>query len=175
MALACTALLALAYAPGLQLPHRLSGSQGPSTRPLHAARVAMVTEYGPEVHPEQLAAFGAVAVMTAVGYVIWDKVLVPQKRLELSRSKRSGEMKELLDQIETSPSERPLEAWFFTDWLEARNGTQQKKAAVPFLPKTKFNSGDNPVIGAVAAVMLTGVLSSAVKEVVRFALGQHGA
>jgi hypothetical protein len=135
----------------------------------------MLVEYGPEMHTEQLGAFGAVVSMTAAGYVLWDKVLVPQKRLELSRSKRGGEVKALLDEIQAAPGQRPLEAWFFTDWIEARNGTQsKKKAAVPFLPKTKFNSGDNPVIGAVAAIMFTGLLSSAVKEAFHFVTSPHG-
>lgn len=141
----------------------------PGVRLRPARRVAhtrMLVEYGPEIHPEQLYAFGAVTGMTAVGYQIWEKVLVPQKRLELSRSKRGGEVKQLLDEIQDAPSERALERWFFSDWLEARNGTQVKKSAVPFLPKSKFNSGDNPVIGAVAAIMVIGILSSSLKQAV---------
>lgn len=132
------------------------------------AKLSMLVEYGPEIHTEQLYAFGAVTGMTALGYQIWEKVLVPQKRLELSKSKRGGEVKQLLDEIEAAPGERALEAWFYSDWIEGRKGNVKKKAAVPFLPKTKFNSGDNPVIGAVAAIMLLGVLSSSLKEAVHF-------
>lgn len=159
----------LAALCGESFSHRLGATRIASQR-LGSTRsrgVAMVVEYGPEMHSEQLYAFGAVTGMTAVGYQIWEKILVPQKRLELSRSKRGGEVKQLLDEIEAAPNDRALERWFFSDWIEARSGTQaKKKAAVPFLPKTKFNSGDNPVIGAVAAIMLIGILSSSVKEAV---------
>lgn len=123
--------------------------------------------YGPELHPEQAASIALVTLLLTIAYVLWDRVLVPQKRLELSRSKRAGDVSELLDKIEEDPSARRLQSWFFSDWLEARQGRREKKAAVPFLPKTKFNSGDNPVLGAVAAIMLMGGLSTLVKEVLR--------
>jgi hypothetical protein len=153
----------------------------PGCAAARSSRIAMLTEipqvvYGPEIHPEQLAAMAVVSALTAVGYVLWDRVLVPQKRLELSLSKRKGEVKALLDELEQAPSEsseRALERWFFTDWLDARSGPQKKKAAIPFLPKAKFNSGDNPVIGAVAAIMAIGILSSSVKEVFHL-ISQHG-
>ncbi|KAJ1623416.1 hypothetical protein T492DRAFT_1055232 [Pavlovales sp. CCMP2436] len=150
-------------------------------RALLSSRVTMLVppvEYGPEMHPEQLAAMGLVTVMTAAGYVLWDRVLVPQKRLELSLSKKKGSVKALLDELDQqAPTERTLERWFFSDWIDARSGSpQKKKAAIPFLPKAKFNSGDNPVIGAVAAIMFIGVLSCSVKEVARVvmaAISQH--
>lgn len=175
-AVLCAALSVAGAAPAALHAQRatISAARLPQSSPRAAlrdrrrAQPAMLAEYGAQLPPtEQLAGFALVTVLTATGYVVWDQVLVPQKRLELSKSKRQGEVKQLLDEIEADDS-RGAERWFFRDWLQARSADKQqggrKPAALPFLPATKFNSGDNPVIGAVALIMLTGVVSSSLRQ-----------
>ena len=53
---------------------------------------------------------------------------------------------------------RTFERWLLRDWLSEQS--QQKAAALPFLPKAKFNSGDNPILVATGLIMVTGVVSS---------------
>ena len=85
--------------------------------------------------------------------------------MELSRDKRDlrdGALGSYLEELregqkddETS-SGRQLEKWFLSDWL--KGSASRKPAALPFLPKAKFNSGDNPILAAAALIMGTGVL-----------------
>ena len=92
-------------------------------------------------------------------YVYWDGTIVPQKRKELAKSKRKGEIKEYLDDLKEA-DERSAEKWLMNDWLENEPG-KEKQPAVPFLPSKKFNSGDNPVIATTALIMLPVLLAAA--------------
>lgn len=56
-------------------------------------------------------------------------------------------------------SSRSFERWLLADWLNSNN--EKKAAALPFLPKAKFNSGDNPILAAMALIMGAGVLFTA--------------
>ena len=90
----------------------------------------------------------------AAGY--WWRVTVPDKRVELSRSKKNGEVGELLETLREAEADaegsktkgsKRLERWLLNDWVNP----SKKEPALPFLPQNaKFNSGDNPIIAAVS-------------------------
>ena len=110
------------------------------------------TPVDPSVVAQQLAVVGASG---AAGFVWWTQT-VPAKRLEVSRSKKSGEIAELLDELDEAEAtgDRKLERWLLTDWREP---SRRKEPALPMLPKSKFNSGDNPVLAAAALIMSFGL------------------
>jgi hypothetical protein len=121
------------------------------------------------VETETLVQQGIVLAGTTLPALFWWRVTVPEKRLEISRSKKSGELKEVLDDLAEknaagSPTsgEKRVERWLLTDWL--RN-EKRKEPALPFLPRSKFNSGDNPILAAGLLIVLTGVVSATVKQV----------
>mmetsp|Transcript_10699 Transcript_10699/g.31903 ORF Transcript_10699/g.31903 Transcript_10699/m.31903 type:complete len:164 (+) Transcript_10699:177-668(+) len=131
-----------------------------------APRRATRTRYVPEpVDPSVIA--GQLVVIGASGAagLYWWRVTVPQKRVEVARSKRSGEIAELLDELEEADAaaegrptagDRRVERWLLTDW---RN-PEAKDPALPFLPKAKFNSGDNPILAAGALILAAGVANA---------------
>ena len=113
------------------------------------------TPVDPSVIAQQLTVVG---VSGAAGFVWWTQT-VPAKRLEVSRSKKSGEIAELLDELDEAEAtgERQLERWLLTDWREP---SRRKEPALPMLPKSKFNSGDNPVLAAAALIMSFGLANA---------------
>lgn len=120
-------------------------------RPATAATEAATPGvYEARVPTEALGGFLATTgVLGAAGTLWWNEV-IPQKRNELAKSKASGDVKELLDDIKNATDEdMRLERWFFTDWIKR----ERKPAAIPFLKKAKWNSGDNPVLVAFGGIM----------------------
>jgi len=113
------------------------------------------TPVDPSVIAQQLAVIG---VSGAAGFVWWTQT-VPAKRLEVSRSKKSGEIAELLDELDEAEAtgDRKLERWVLTDWREP---SRRKEPALPMLPKSKFNSGDNPILAAAALILSFGVANA---------------
>ncbi len=113
------------------------------------------TPVDPSVIAQQLAVIG---VSGAAGFVWWTQT-VPAKRLEVSRSKKSGESAELLDELDEAEAtgDRKLERWVLTDWREP---SRRKEPALPMLPKSKFNSGDNPILAAAALILSFGVANA---------------
>ena len=113
------------------------------------------TPVDPSVIAQQLAVIG---VSGAAGFVWWTQT-VPAKRLEVSRSKKSGEIAELLDELDEAEAtgDRKLERWLLTDWREP---SRRKEPALPMLPKSKFNSGDNPVLAAAALILSFGLANA---------------
>jgi len=99
-----------------------------------------------------------VAVTGGAGFVWWT-VTVPAKRLEVSRSKKNGEIAELLDDLDAAEAtgDKKLERWLLTDWREP---SRRKEPALPMLPKSKFNSGDNPIIAAAALILSFGIANA---------------
>ena len=92
---------------------------------------------------------------------------MPAKRTELALDKSKGELGEYLEELREEDAaaegklldgDRQLERWLLSDWLSPT--TTKKAAALPFLPKAKFNSGDNPILAAGALIMGTGVVFS---------------
>ena len=119
------------------------------------ARRYTPTPVDPSVIAQQLAVVGASG---AAGFVWWTQT-VPAKRLEVSRSKKSGEIAELLDELDEAEAtgDRKLERWLLTDWREP---SRRKEPALPMLPKSKFNSGDNPILAAAALIMSFGLANA---------------
>ncbi len=113
------------------------------------------TPVDPSVIAQQLAVIG---VSGAAAFVWWTQT-VPAKRLEVSRSKKSGEIAELLDELDEAEAtgDRKLERWVLTDWREP---SRRKEPALPMLPKSKFNSGDNPILAAAALILSFGVANA---------------
>jgi hypothetical protein len=93
----------------------------------------------------------------------------------LAISKRSGAVKEYLEELQSSAtdnsntesSNRVLERWLFTDWLQSseRKKGRQKEPALPILKSAKWNSGDNPVLAATALILLGVILTSITERV----------
>lgn len=120
-----------------------------------------------------LVGIGAVLLVSALAGWVWANQVVPTSRTKLAISKRQGEVKEYLDELEEARADgngdkqRQLEQWLFTDWLEQRNATstpgRQKEPALPVLKSAKWNSGDNPILAATALIMM-GVIFTSVTE-----------
>ena len=121
------------------------------------------TPVDPSVVAQQLAVVGASG---AAGFVWWTQT-VPAKRLEVSRSKKSGEIAELLDELDEAEAtgDRKLERWLLTDWREP---SRRKEPALPMLPKSKFNSGDNPVLAAAALILSFGLANALAERAASF-------
>ena len=127
------------------------------------ARRYTPTPVDPSVVAQQLAVVGASG---AAGFVWWTQT-VPAKRLEVSRSKKSGEIAELLDELDEAEAtgDRKLERWLLTDWREPSRRTEP---ALPMLPKSKFNSGDNPVLAAAALILSFGLANALAERAASF-------
>ena len=121
------------------------------------------TPVDPSVIAQQLAVIG---VSGAAAFVWWTQT-VPAKRLEVSRSKKSGEIAELLDELDEAEAtgDRKLERWVLTDWREP---SRRKEPALPMLPKSKFNSGDNPVLAAAALILSFGLANALAERAASF-------
>ena len=136
-----------------------------STRPKtpRTMRHYTPTPVDPSVVAQQLAVIG---VSGAAGFVWWTQT-VPAKRLEVSRSKKSGEIAELLDELDEAEAtgDRKLERWLLTDWREP---SRRKEPALPMLPKSKFNSGDNPVLAAAALILSFGLANALAERAASF-------
>lgn len=69
--------------------------------------------------------------------------------------------------ISSQSSDRALERWLFSDWLQdnksERRAGRKKEPALPILKDAKWNSGDNPVVVA-AALMVFGLTITAFTE-----------
>jgi hypothetical protein len=141
--------------------------------------VAAATTFEP-ILPDTSAILGFVGIIlvSAVAGWVWANQVVPVSRTNLAISKRTGPVKDYLDELrevganatvsnttDSTVSNRKFEQWLFTDWLEkpASKGGRQKEPALPFLKKAKWNSGDNPVVAATALIGL-GVLFTSVTE-----------
>ena len=136
-----------------------------STRPRRPRTIRHYTPtpVDPSVVAQQLAVVG---VSGAAGFVWWTQT-VPAKRLEVSRSKKSGEIAELLDELDEAEAtgDRKLERWLLTDWREP---SRRKEPALPMLPKSKFNSGDNPILAAAALILSFGLANALAERAASF-------
>lgn len=110
-----------------------------------------------------LLGFGAVVAISVLAAIVWNTQVVPVSRAKLALSKKSGEVKQYLDELKNSEDNtgRRFEQWLFTDWLQTNK--TRKDPALPILSKAKWNSGDNPVLAATALIIL-GVVASAIAE-----------
>jgi hypothetical protein len=110
-----------------------------------------------------LLGFGAVVAISVVAAIVWNTQVVPISRTKLALSKKSGEVKDYLDELRDDEVtvDRKFERWLFTDWLQ--KSKMRKDPALPILTKAKWNSGDNPVLAATALIAL-GVIGSSIIE-----------
>lgn len=165
-----TSCLLLASFPALSGAFVAPLAQGPKSfaaRPVpSAAARTQALAYTPSPMDTTVLAQQAVVIgLSAGAYAYWSSVIVPQKRTELSKSKRGGEIDEYLAELETEDgaAERPLERWLLSDWVDARSkdGPRERKvSAIPILKDAKWNSGDNPVLAAAALILAAGIASS---------------
>lgn len=116
--------------------------------------------------PDNLGAFVLVFLTLAGTSAYWWEVIIPQARTKLAISKSKGDVRALLDEIveddsnedgDMSPEKKAVLRWFFTDWL---NKKTPKPAAIPFLKKAKWNSGDNPILVAFGGIMACVIAAS---------------
>jgi hypothetical protein len=142
--------------------------------------VAAATTFEP-ILPDTSAIIGFVGIIlvSAVAGWVWANQVVPVSRTNLAISKRTGPVKDYLDELREagantavsnatdsgSSGGREFEQWLFTDWLEKpeKKAGRQKEPALPILKNAKWNSGDNPVLAASALIGL-GVLFTSVTE-----------
>jgi len=118
-----------------------------------------------------LIGFSSIVVLSAVAVYVWANQVVPVSRTNLAISKKSGPVRDYLDELNTNTTDdRDLERWLFTDWLEkpAVKGGRQKEPAIPVLKDAKWNSGDNPVLAASALIGLGVLITSVTERVASF-------
>lgn len=139
------------------------------TSSLNIATEASTTTFEP-VLPSTPALIGMTSVIAlcVVAAVVWSESVVPVSRTKLALSKKNGQVKEYLDDLQENGEEKPLETWLFTDWLQARSSSnstnsRKKEPALPILKKAKWNSGDNPVV-VTSAMLMVGILVAAITE-----------
>lgn len=106
-------------------------------------------------------------MLCVIAAVVWSEQVVPVSRTKLALSKKNGQVKEYLDELqESGQEEKPLETWLFSDWLQARDNstiTTKKEPALPILKSAKWNSGDNPVV-VTSAMLMLGIVVAAITE-----------
>ena len=161
MLLASFPALSGAFVAPLARGPKSFAAPGPSS----AARTQALAYTPSPMDTTVLAQQAVVIGLSAGAYAYWSSVIVPQKRTELSKSKRGGEIDEYLAELETEDgaAERPLERWLLSDWVDARSkdGPRERKvSAIPILKDAKWNSGDNPVLAAAALILAAGIASS---------------
>lgn len=107
--------------------------------------------FEPQLSQDSATAFLVTGGVLVAATQVWWNSVIPQKRTELAKSKREGEVKEYIDGLremetatieEDGKGERSLERWLFADWIRTANKQRQNKpGALPFLKKAKWNSG----------------------------------
>ena len=106
-----------------------------------------------------------ITALCAVCAGYWWNVVIPDRRTALALSKRKGDVKEYLDELKEAAVEgdRPFERWLLADWLQENKSA--KPAALPFLKKAKWNSGDNPILVAMGGIMALVIAASLAERV----------
>lgn len=175
MAFIPSAALTPSLSAGAAVAHRYSGRADfsrPAMSLIETIPASLVADSTGEarvfepVAPDSslLIGFGAVVVICAVAGYVWAEEVVPVSRTKLAISKRSGGVKDYLDELrdseptstemveeEQSPAStetikpdvgdgRDFERWLFSDWLNkpASKGGRQKEPALPILKNAKW-------------------------------------
>jgi len=146
------------------------GQAGPNTLDLDE-----LTDVDPQFRILQLFAIIASA---AVPYAAWWFYVVPNRRREIAKSKRRGEVREYLEELAEAPEDsRKAEKWMYDRYLrEGKLVSKERPAGMPeaiaavegnlqeALPGGGFWSFDNPVfvyLVLVAGFVATQLLSQA--------------
>ncbi|GMI15488.1 hypothetical protein TrLO_g299 [Triparma laevis f. longispina] len=142
-------ILSSLTSPSLHLMHSTSLSLSSDTLPSELPPPPSTLGFQPPP-TTTLLSFPLITLLSYLAYSFWSKTLVPQKRLELSKSKRTGEVKQYLEDLSEGDEGRDVEKWLFSDWLNPG----KKSRAVPFLKEAKWNSGDNPVLATMGILLI---------------------
>jgi len=67
-----------------------------------------------------------VLLLTSLAGAYWWRVVVPSARASVGRSKRGGEIKTYLEELEVDESRR-VERWFYTDWRNQKKDRESGK------------------------------------------------
>lgn len=129
------------------------------SRSLHT--LGATEQFSPQVTVETIEAMIGVTATLLVACTVWWTSVIPQKRSELALSKRRGSVRKYLDELrddESEDSSKKMQRWLFSDWLQKDSGP--KDAALPFLKKAKWNSGDNPILVAFAGIFALVISAS---------------
>jgi hypothetical protein len=142
--------------------------------------VAAQTTFEPVI-PDGSVLMGMVSIvlLSGLAFYVWQEQVVPVSRTKLALSKRSGAVKQYLDELsaeeaavrnEGSSSSRKFERWLFTDWLvqrenKAKGQSNKKEPALPILKDAKWNSGDNPVIAATGLIGICVLVASLTERI----------
>lgn len=123
-----------------------------------------------QIPPETIYSLGGVTSLLFLTAYVWWTIVIPQQRTKLAVSKSRGKVKDFLDSISpsqesdaeaSSDSRKKFLRWVFADWLQRRgSGGRVKDPALPFLKKSKWNSGDNPILVAFGAIMACVIAAS---------------
>lgn len=134
------------------------------TSTLTAATAEVAREFEPVVNTDAVYGLLGVTVISTAAALVWWQQVVPSQRMKLAKSKANGEIKEYLEELRglEGSEDRALEKWFYTDWLQKN---KRKPAAIPFIKKVKWNSGDNPVLVAFGAIMACVLAASLAERV----------
>lgn len=81
-----------------------------------------------QVDAQALSAQLVVLTVTASTALYWWYSVVPSARRTLAKEKRSGPLSEYLQDLQQNPN-KPLEQWFYTDWLRQLERRQQMAKA----------------------------------------------
>ena len=115
--------------------------------------------FDPILDTNQMLSFGLITLTLIIVTNYWWSVVIPTKRKEVAISKNKGEIKEYLENIRDN-EDKNFERWFFSDWLNKN----KKDAAIPFLKKSKWNSGDNPILVAFSGIFLFVIVASIIER-----------
>ena len=126
----------------------------------------------------------SIVLLSGLAFYVWQEQVVPVSRTKLALSKRSGSVKQYLDDLsateeanrmdndeDTVSSPRNLERWLFTDWLVQREkklkgqSTTKKEPALPILKDARWNSGDNPVLAATGLIGICVLVASLTERI----------
>lgn len=148
---------------------RLGGHSFPLSFPICVVNeevTPLMKTYAPELTSDMLISMLSVSLLLLIATGFWWSTIIPQQRKKLALSKTRGEVKEYLEDLRSErssegtagKSQRGFERWLFADWLKRDNVA--KPAAIPFIKKVKWNSGDNPVLVAFGGIMALVIAAS---------------
>lgn len=123
----------------------------------------------------------SIILLSGLAFYVWQEQVIPVSRTKLALSKRSGSVKQYLDELSVEENmngdgngslttSRDFEKWLLTDWLVQREKklkglSTKKEPALPILKDAKWNSGDNPVLAATGLIGICVLLASLTERV----------
>jgi hypothetical protein len=121
---------------------------------MHLLKVHVIIIYMGEfvqVDAQALSAQLVVLTVTASTALYWWYSVVPSARRTLAKEKRSGPLSEYLQDLQQNPN-KPLEQWFYTDWLRQLERRQQMAKAAAAKRATAGSAGPDTNLQQQAAI-----------------------